>query len=155
MQVPININGVETLITLTPEQVASIEAQSKPKKFKWNYTYGQTYLIDNVCILKNSDGDGSLIREHGRYRKSKEAAEQSLARNKRANRLEALVEQLGGLKKWVDGELNWVIYLRDGLWGYTSFSLSYEPEKVYMTEECAMKICRMLNEGEFSLNGEL
>jgi len=32
------------------------------------------------------------------------------------------------------------------------FIVSYcEPEKVYMTKECAEEICRMLNEREFEL----
>lgn len=155
MQVTVKINDVDTVITLTPEQLASIESQIKPKKFKWGYNEDATYFIGDYGIVSRCDGNYILGLEHGRYRKTKEVAEQSLARNKRANRLEALAEQLNGLKEWVEGEENWYIYVNDTKWIIGLSTSCYEPEKVYMTNECALEICRMLTEGEFSLNGEL
>ena len=79
----------------------------------------------------------------------------SLARNKRANRLEALAEQLGGLKEFDSNECNYYIYLDNNEWIYSDCVYFYYPEVVYMTEKCVIEICRMLNEGEFSLDGEI
>ena len=81
----------------------------------------------------------------------------SLSRNKRANRLEALAEQLGGLKEFIYREENYniIFNINYGEWEIHNNKIIYEPEIVYMTEECATEICRMLNEDEFSLDGEI
>ena len=155
MKVTININGVAVEIQLTPEQEALAVKQAKPK-FKWNYPLDS----DNSCIMIDSDsirtcGVYDYYIDSGRYRKSEQAAEQSLARNKRANRLEALAEQLNGLKTFTLDDSYWYVCFSNKEWttGYTT-DIMY-PEVVYMTETCAIEICRMLNEGEFSLDNEL
>ena len=90
----------------------------------------------------------------GRYRTTREGAELSLKRNQRANRLEMLVEYLGGLKEFVEGEKNWYITLCEGLWIY-DFTLKYfSPEHVFMTKKGAIKVCELLNSGAYSLEGE-
>ena len=67
--------------------------------------------------------------------------------------LSALAAELGGERRFVNGEYNWYI-MQDadiGMMFPKTIKSHYEPEKVYMTEECAEEICRMLNEGEFKL----
>ena len=125
--------------------------EAKPKKFKFKYPE-ECYLL-YVTQVENGGGQKSSFIEHGRYRITKEVVEQSLARNKRANRLEALAEQLGGLKEWKYGESNYYICYsgRTTMWSSTFASGCFYPESVYMTEECAVEICRILNNGEFEV----
>lgn len=153
MKVTININGVDVEIQLTPEQEALAIKQAKPK-FEWKYGDYSTYVLADTYILKIDYGNNSKNLEHGRYRKTQKTAEQSLARNKRANRLEALAEQLGGLIEFDSISWNYHIYQEGRKWIGGSTSL-FLPEVVYMTKDCAIEICRMLNAGEFSLAGEL
>jgi len=90
--------------------------------------------------------------KYGRYRKTKESAEQALSLQTRVMRLHALAEQLGGLKEWKKGEENYYIYKEHNKnWIYDYTTKHYFPETVYMTKKCAEKICEMLNNGEFSL----
>lgn len=159
-KIKINVQGEEVEITLTPEQLAEIEAQKKPKKFEFSYEQGKTFYLSDRDIINSSWIGKDLISiEHGRYRLTKEAAEQSIARNKRANRLEALAEQLGGLRVKKEGTRAWYVSYYKGSWVPSDDSDSlydvYRPEVVYMSYECAIEICRMLDEGEFSLDGEL
>lgn len=156
MTITVIINGVDTEITLTPDQVASIEAQSKPK-FQWDYPMGQTYGVMHTRITSGWQGDDHKLLEYGRYRLTKETAEQSFARNIRANRLEALAEQLGGLIEF-DPKASDNFFIgyssKENKWNINNWNILFA-EVVYMTEDCATEICRMLNEGEFSLDGEL
>ena len=48
----------------------------------------------------------------------------------------------------------WYIWHSGNTWRY-DFTCGFFPERVYMTELCAIEICRMLNAGEFSLDNEL
>ena len=145
------------------QQIADMEAKlaemkeelNKSKKFQCSYDYGNTYFIGSDKVHKNFNGSDNHYIDHGRYRKTQQAAEMSLARNKRANRLEALAEQLGGLKEFDSNECNYYIYLDNNEWIYSDCVYFYYPEVVYMTEKCVIEICRMLNEGEFSLDGEI
>lgn len=149
---------IEELERQVVEMKATIKAmkaeETKPKKFEWNYTPdddGSYNMVDSSSI--RTCGIYDYYIEHGRYRKSEEVAKKSLARNKRANRLDALAEQLGGLKEFKYGEDNYYIY-RYGdstLWTITVTSNCFYPEVVYMTKESATEICRMLNNGEFEL----
>ena len=154
IKITVQINGIDTEIILTPEQVAGIEAQQKPKKFEWNYTPDDdgSYNMIETTSIRTCDIYDYYI-EHGRYRKSEAVAEQSLARNKRANRLEALADQIGGLKEFENGKENYSIYFSgySDIWTFTDTSRCFNPEVVYMTKECAKEICRMLNNGEFEL----
>ena len=78
----------------------------------------ETYLVGVQEVIPEADGDALDFIEHGRYRHTKEVAEMSLERNKRANRLEALAEDLGGLTEFVDGEENWYIYRKRAYYYY-------------------------------------
>ena len=153
MKVTININGVDVEIQLTPEQEALAVKQAKPK-FEWKYEKGKTYFVGEDSIGFEYEGSLLIFITHGRYRKTQQAAEQSLARNKRANRLEALAEQLDGLIEFNINKRNWYIWHSGNTWRY-HFTCGFFPERVYMTELCAIEICRMLNAGEFSLDNEL
>ena len=152
---------IEELEKQVAEMKATIELmkaeETKPKKFEFKYdrtcyvlgTHA-TSMINrfeyNSAFLESSAFDGSL-------RISKEQAEKSLARNKRTNRIEALAEQLRGLKEWEYGEGNYYI-CRSGdstIWEIDVTSETFYPESFYMTKECAKEICRMLNNGEFEL----
>jgi hypothetical protein len=64
-----------------------------------------------------------------------------------------LVEYLGGLKEFVEGEENWHIIF-DGEYKPGCAETWYEPEKVYMTREVVKKVCELLNSGAYSLQGE-
>ena len=145
------------------EQIGEMEYQlhkmreelNKPKKFEWSYEKDKSYLISTYFIEDNTLGLDTDFLKHGRFRKTRQAAEMSLARNKRANRLEALAEQLGVLKEFVHGEYNHWICFDDKKWQSVFSKGIYYPETVYMTEDGAIEICRMLNAGEFSLDGEI
>lgn len=156
MKITIDVNGNPTEITLTAEQVAFIEAQNKPK-FQWNYPISNTFLLAAHTIDYNYDGDSFQNIESGRYRLTKEVAEQSLLRNKRANRLEALAEQLGGLVSSEAGPNRYyIIFWQDLAKPQAEDLYTVRPETVYMTEKCVFEICRMINSlGGFSLDGEL
>ena len=146
---------LEEIIRQAQQQIEELK-NPKPKKFEWNYPDTMRTFIVDVDVVKPFKVIENFIK-NGRYRLTKEVAEQSLARNKRANRLEALAEQLGGLKVFEYGMYNYYIFksICSDEWKYAWVSHSNYPEAVYMTLDCATEICRMLNEGEFSLNGEL
>lgn len=151
MKVTVQINGIDTEIELTAEQVASIEEQKKPKKFEIEYEKGVTFCLGETSAMNGCNGDDIKLLKHGRYRKTKESAEISLARNKHANRLEALVDQLDGMKEWICGEENFNVYYENNEFTYGNSKYIYEIDKVYMTEECAIKVCEILNAGEYEL----
>lgn len=153
MKITININGIDTEIELTDEQIALVEAKNKLKKFEWNYNNNAT-RIEETCTSNRWNGNSKDHLEHGRYRTTSAIANQSLIRNQQANRLEALADQLGGLQKWeINVDVAHLVYA--DVWGVYHGSTWFIPGIVYMTKECATEICRMLNEGEFSLDGEL
>lgn len=161
--IPIEYPKIEEFDEMTElatlkQQVKDMEAtiarmeQEKPKQFEFNYVKCNTYRVYDIYIEDNYNGDSSAGLEHGRYRRTKEVAEHSMARNKRANRLEAVAEQLGGLEEWSTDFCRATIFLADGKWQYNYFIRdSFHPEKVYMTKDCAIIICHMLNTGEFEL----
>ncbi len=128
-----------------------VEECKKSKEFEWSYVKGQTYAIWSEIVDSGYDGDHVVALKHGRLRKTKEAADDALALNMRVGRLHALAEQLGGLKEWLRWEENWYIefYKVEYSAGYSC--TVYEPEKVYMTKECAKQISKMLKDGTFKL----
>ena len=92
--------------------------------------------------------------KYGRYRTTQKGAELSLKRNQRANRLEMLVEYIGGLKEFVVGEENWYVYYYEGEYRSACIETSFDPEKVYMPREVSKTACDLLNSGAYSLEGE-
>jgi hypothetical protein len=148
IKVIVQINGVDTEIELTDEQVASIKAKDK---FKFVYDKDSSCYLTTTGIADSSNGADPILLHHGRYRKTKEVAEQSFARNKRANRLEAIAEQLGGLREFDNNTLLFYIYKQHDRWRVNSVTTMFFPEVVYMTQECAQTITDMLNNGRFEL----
>ena len=144
--------NIEEMEAKLSEMKAELE---KKDKFEWKYELWETYLIDEYPLSCDWIGNDKKYLEYGRYRSTEKGAELSFTRNKRANRLEALAEQLGGLKEFVTNEKTWYLLNRGDKWVYSYTLYIYNPEAVYMTEECAKQICDLLNNGEFSLDGEL
>ena len=135
-------------------KVAEMEAElNRPKKFELEYEKDKTYLVDLHRVISKCTGTNSEYMYNGRYRQTKEAAELSLARNRRANRLEALVEQVGSLKEFVENEKNYIVFYRyeDNTYATNYSSCIYSPERVYMMEATAIKVCEILNAGEYEL----
>lgn len=123
----------------------------KSKKFKWKYL-GETMFVGISRLSRmyiQRIEDYSVAINHGRFRKTIKAAEQSLLRNKRANRLEALVEQLQGNLEGKHSICKNLV----GKW-VPSVADNWYPDSVLMREETATTICKMLNNKEFSLEGD-
>jgi hypothetical protein len=127
---------------------------SVPEKFEFKFEKNNTYLMSMESFTSSSSGDILSTNAYGRYRKTQEGAELSLKRNQRANRLEMLVEYLGGLKEFVDGEENWYVYCHKGEYCMDYDNFIFSAEKVYMTKEVAIKVCKLLNSGAYSLDGD-
>ncbi len=139
--------------TIEAMKAKTEEVKQEKFKFKFKFKYPEECYLLRMDEVDDGGGKTSSFLKHGRYRLTEEAAYQSLDRNKRANRLEALAEMMGGLKNWRYGEDNYSIYLsgNSAIWAISLTSMAFCPEVVYMTEECAEEICRMLNNGEFKL----
>jgi hypothetical protein len=125
----------------------------EPEKLKFKFEKGKTYFLGVEDVTNFWNGTDKLNLKHGRYRKTQKGAELSLKRNQRANRLEMLVEYLGGLKEFVEGEENWYISYSNGEYASGYEHEIFDPEKVYMTEEIVIKACDLLNRGAYSLEG--
>jgi hypothetical protein len=131
----------------------------EPEKFEFKFKGGQTYFLGPVEIGSRYSGTDERHLNHGRYRTTINGTELSRKRNKRGNRLEMLVEYLGGLKEFVEGEENWYVVFSEstkGEYDWTCYcgKLAYSPERVYMTREVAKQVCELLNSGAYSLQGE-
>ena len=148
MIITIRHNGQPVKITLTKEQIAKLPTP----KFEWRYpTSEKTFKLSECDISREWSGEGTQVLEHGRYRTTLEQAEASLLRNKRANRLEALVYQL---QDKVEG--SYCIYKHLDVWGFADkHKDTYYPDVVLMLKSTAKTICSMLNNNEFRLDGEL
>ena len=130
-------------------RLAELEKKAKECKVGLNYKNGCCF-VGMTDIGTNYAGSSEDYLEHGRYRDTKEQAEYSLARNKRANRLEALVmklqpNELGG---------DYYIYNNEGGWNCVRTTITTQPGKVMMTKDTAIKVCEMLSSGEYSLESE-
>ena len=134
-------------------KVAEMEAElNRPKKFELKYEKDHAYLVSTHEIGGHCSGSHKVFLDHGRYRQTKEAAELSLARNRRANRLEALVEQVGSIKEFYEDTKNYTVYYTEcSGWEYDYSTTTLSPEKVYMDETTAKKVCEILNAGEYEL----
>jgi hypothetical protein len=150
MQTTININGIETTITLTPEQVAQIQQASKPKLFE--YECNNTYHIGTHSIADKHNSINPIQSTYGRYRRTKKQAEMDFKRQTRMMRLSSLAWELGECVEWEYKTANWYIFLDHGVWKSHYHELTYFPFEVYMTEQTARKVCEMLNSGEYSLD---
>ncbi|MEA3280215.1 MAG: hypothetical protein U9Q38_06420 [Thermodesulfobacteriota bacterium] len=150
----------------TEEKLSKLEAEvaqlrqelSNPSStFKWKYEIDNTFVVSEYGINAEHRGDEPLYRQlyiqHGRYRQTEESANHSLERNRVSNRLEALVEQVSGsYYKFNSGQENWSVYVNsNGMYDCSFDCRIFDPGKVYMNEETAETICRMLNNSEVKL----
>ncbi|MCP5005460.1 MAG: hypothetical protein GY941_16210 [Planctomycetes bacterium] len=122
--------------------------EPKEEKKKFEIEYENCFVIDTEPPhrLGNKTNAKDLNSRYGMYRKTLKNAEYSLKRNQRANRLEALVEEL-------QGELggNYSIYQND-VGNYRCRTGWADIGAVTMLELTADKICEMLNNEEYKLD---
>lgn len=86
----------------------------------------------------------------GLERNTEEQAESLRKLLRRTAQLHALVCELDGEKKFTAGEGNYFLYKSNNLWEPANLNVYY-PDRVYMTKECADKICEMIKTGEVIL----
>ena len=146
---------LEQNIAKIEKQLAEMKAElKKSKKFEWKYPNETTYKLTQDSRIK--EFKQSLLIEpsinKGLYRLSKQYAEHSLERNRVANRLEALVEQIEPdyLPK-PDMLIHSIFTVKGGR--YEVYSQYYDRfiGQVYMSKATATKICELLNSGEVVL----
>lgn len=151
-KVSININGVDVEIILTTEQVAQITQATKPKLFE--YDDYNTWYIESEKIRQVSYPTSYNCIKYGRYRRTKEQAEMDFKRQTRMMRLAALAWEVGECVEFVPDKENWYVYKFEGIFKASFTDASFEYDKVYMTEKTAVKVCEILNSGEYSLDVE-
>jgi hypothetical protein len=142
------------------KRIAALEKELKELKAELNKPYeieferDNTWCIDGDSVMGDYAGNMPGYLKHGRYRKTQQGAELSAKRNIRANRLEMLVESLGGLKEFKEGEDNFSIFYdyHANRW-IAGISTSYRrDEVVYITTaEITDKVCELLNSGRYTL----
>ena len=126
---------------------------SEPEKFEFKFMENETFLLCAEHIGSKYSGCDEDSIFFGRYRTTKEGSELSLKRNQRANRLEMLVEYLGGLKEFVKGEENCYVRQYKGDYSVSCDFDIFHPERVYITKDGAYKVCELLKSGAYSLEG--
>jgi hypothetical protein len=138
-------------------KLAKTEAKlNESEEFKWEYESYNACYLGSLFIEDNFLGQDKDYLYHGRYRKTKANAEKALERNRLANRLEALAEQLDSdwVADWDDPEQYkyYIVFSHDSQ-NYKTFArgLLEGIGQVYMSEETAIKICNMLNSKEIKL----
>ena len=142
-----NIN--ERIESLEEELKVLKEEASKP--YKIEFVKDKTYIIGLYYVSSECNGKDKDYNNHGRYRKTEEGAELSLERNKKANRLEMLVESLNGLTEFNKNQNNYYVYY-DDKWDYSYTNDLFCPERVYiLTKEIAREVCELLNSGKYKL----
>ena len=131
------------------------ELANKAEEFEFKFPVGNTYTVTFNEIESHSSGLIPSLLEHGVYRLTEHGAQLSLKRNRRANRLEMLVEHLGSLQECpIKGkEPLWTIYYSHpkDKWVIAYDPAHYHPEKVYMTAKVANKVVDILNNREYVL----
>lgn len=135
------IDGCEIKISSSPGPILKTW-KPKPGKFMF---FGDGRVLRTINDLS--------YRKAGSERGTGKAAWLACERMVRTNRLSALAHELGGEIDFICGESNHYIYRNNTLNKYeTRLSVNRNiPCNVYMTKECAVKICEMLNSGEVTL----
>lgn len=147
---------IQAQIEMLKTELNKLESlANKAEKFEFKFPVGNTYTVTFNEIEPHSSGLIPSLLDYGVYRLTEHGAQLSLRRNRRANRLEMLVEYLGGLQGFTEEgeEQLWTINYScsRNKWTTTCFHNIYDPEKVYMTEEVANWVVDMLNNGEYVL----
>lgn len=130
---------------------------NKLEKFEFKYPACQTSLIRACTTGYGYNGDDKYYLKHGRYRIKEENAELSLQRNKEANLIEALAEQIDPDWKadWgdIEQEKSYIYWSHRAKKYYGTCVVSWIKDIgiPYMSPKTAKTICEMLNNGEFTL----
>ena len=109
----------------------------------------QIHIIgEDICFECAED-----LSRLGLIRADSESAWVSARRNIRANRLEALAHMIGGAYEFDADARNYYIYFNNKGKACTWYSPDMvEPDKVYMSQETAEQVCKILNSGRYKLN---
>ena len=139
------LDELKRIIQEAQDEIARLERE--PKKFEFKYEEDNAYIIGSYSVISTSSGYYDDFLEYGRYRKTKESAEDALELNKRINRLHSAVEIIQG-----NNGGKCYIYSYKGEWTYSinDDECGY-PNRVYMERDTAIKICKLLNSGELTL----
>ena len=149
-------------ITITEQQLKdlnngksiTIEPPKKKHVIEYNSTVFCITQIDEDVFKRCKEDDYSYDALIGKYRKTEQNAKYSQKRNKRANRLEALVEDIQG--ELHRGVMCIYFEVEEKKWLYDNGGFGrVAPESVCMEEDTAIKVCELLNNGQYSLDGEL
>ena len=155
----------ELLVEKAKEQIKELDEKAK-EEAELDPTAGVEVPEDYVYVLADNDdlqihniGEDICfecaedLSRLGLIRNTAESAWVSARRNIRANRLEALAHSIGGAYEFEFGEDNYYVFVdRNGSFNTSSSSIYLEPEKIYMTEKTAEKVCEILNSGRYKLN---
>lgn len=133
----------------------------KPEKYEIEYEKGNTYIVDVFKIVSGCDGEPKTFLYNGRYRRTKKFANLHKEGEDKRNRLGALVEDVTiklGMEDW---EADWnhqtqskysISYNHSRKeWIYSSSWLGENIEIIYMPEEVAIRVCEILNNGEYDV----
>ncbi len=147
-------SDLKTVIIDGVEYIPKEEPKEEKKKFEIEYDehysvfHNEIDVITPNCVtLKESK---NKIIKHGLTRKTEQNAEYSQKRNQRANRLEALVEELQG--ELGVGDCYVIHNTITNRYGYRCEPNGVEVGIVKMKEETAIKICEILNNEEYKLD---
>lgn len=122
------------------------------KKFKWEYPIGKTFFVGSTEISSDCISTDNTWVNNGRYRMLEANAKYALERNRLANRLEALAEQIEPDYVVPDiGEYTYFIYLYKNEYRNTFVKNNRYIGQVYMSKDTAYKVCELLNSGEVVL----
>jgi len=142
---------LEEKIKQLEKELAELKAECD-RDYEIEYTPGETYHIDGYEIDTGYYiGNSERLNKHGRCRHTKEGAESALKLQQEMMRLHALVEDLGGLKKYVSGVCNYFVYKSGKKWYTDCVRTSRHPGMVYMDEACANQVCDLLERGKYKL----
>ena len=145
----IDLNNGKISLDHTKPYPGMEEPKEEKKKFVIEYEKNKTYALATCSIFDKVEvGITNTFKNRGRYRKTEQNAKYSQKRNQIANRLEALVEELQGEL----GVGEYTIYIANGAYK-TEHSTYFNIGDILMTEETAIKICEMLNNEEYDLEG--
>lgn len=153
------INNIE--LNLTPEQVLEIvqrhQAEQEPKQIELE---GGTFWLNSEGRIGISSST-SDTRNFGTEFKTEELAERAAKEIRRSNRLRALAWQICEPQDSDDchifkhvSETHESAYIASNCGAYDTSNISTTSGLILMSRDTATKICQLLNDGLFSLDGE-
>lgn len=137
-------------------EIAKMKAElNKPEKFEFKYAGESTFIFTGTRIFPSRDAYDNECLDHYRYRISETNAEAEVLRNKQANFIGALFEQID--VDYAEG-INWsernqakyyITYCTNAKeWDLCSSFLCATPGVVYASKEVVFQAIRLLNSGQ-------